>query len=130
MWVIGMWLFPRKDAETYALVINNTNVEEYKDLRERGYYPGNIISTLKRGEKVKLIEWNHQQAGVMLDNGTLGLVNSSDIEVKEKGPVYIDFTDSGSIKEVLFLVIIIAVYIFLGRIKKKKGTTEKRKTES
>jgi hypothetical protein len=123
-----MWLFPRKEAETYALVINDTNVKKYEDIRERNFSPKNmIIGTLKRGEKVKLIDWNYQQAGIMLNDGTLGLVNSSDIEVKEEGPVYIDFSDSGSIKEVMFLIILVAVYIFLGRIKKKKVATEKNK---
>lgn len=126
-WIIGMWLFPRKEAETYALVINDTNIKKYEDIRERDFFPENdvIIGTLKRGEEVKLVEWNHQEAGIMLNNGTLGLVSSSDIEVKEKGPVYIDFSDGGSIKELIFLMILIAVYIFLGRIKKKKVATEK-----
>jgi hypothetical protein len=122
-----MWLFPRKEAEAYVLVINDTNIKKYEDIRERNFSSENIIiGTLRKGEKVKLIEWNHQEAGIMLNNGTLGLVSSSDIEVKEKGPVYIDFSDGGSIKEVAFLMILVTVYIFLGKIKKKKVATGKK----
>jgi hypothetical protein len=126
MWIIGMWIFPRKEAGTYVLAINDTNIKKYEDIQERNFSPKNtVIGTLKRGEKVKLMEWNHQEAGIMLSDGTLGLVSSSDIEVKEEGPVYIDFSDSGSIKEVVFLMILVVVYVFLGRIKKKKTATEK-----
>jgi hypothetical protein len=129
MLIIGMWIFPRKEAGTYAFVINNTNIRKYEDIRERDFFPGNdiIIGTLKRGDEIKLIEWDHQEAGIMLNDGTLGMVSSSDIEVKRKGPVYIDFSDSGSIKEVVFLMILLAVYIFLGKIKNKKVTVEKSK---
>jgi hypothetical protein len=123
-----MWLFPRKEAETYALVINDTNIKEYEDIRERDFSSESIIiGVLKRGEKVQLIEWNHQVAGIVLNDGTLGLVSSSDIEVKKEGPVYIDFSDGGSIKEVIFLMILIAFYFFLGRMKKKKVSVEKGK---
>jgi hypothetical protein len=120
MWIIFMWISPRKGAETYASAINDTIIRRYRDIKERDPYDDISIGILKRGKKVKLIDFNLVEAGIMLKDGTLGLVNFSDIEIKKEGPVYIDFSDSGSIKELLFLISLFAAYVLLGRIKRKR----------